>query len=80
LLRHLGLAHHPRPFVGFRFDEHGELLGDFNATLDKSSPAIMETCFRPTQTAPTAFTPLAESDGTISHPYWSRMDRYIDYI
>jgi endonuclease/exonuclease/phosphatase family metal-dependent hydrolase len=56
------------------------VCGDFNATLDKSSAALMATRFRHTQTAPTAFTPLAESDGTISHPYWSRMDRCIDYI
>ena len=56
------------------------VCGDFNATLDKASAALMATRFRHTQTAPTAFTPLAESDGTISHPYWSRMDRCIDYI
>lgn len=31
-------------------------------------------------TGPTAFTPPADSDGTISHPYWPRMDRCIDYI
>jgi endonuclease/exonuclease/phosphatase family metal-dependent hydrolase len=56
------------------------VCGDFNATPDKSSAVLMATRFRQTQTAPTAFTPLAESDGTISHPYWSRMDRCIDYI
>lgn len=56
------------------------VCGDFNATLDKPSAALMATHFRPTQTAPTAFTPLAESDGTTTHPYWSRMDRCIDYI
>jgi endonuclease/exonuclease/phosphatase family metal-dependent hydrolase len=28
----------------------------------------------------TAFTPLADRDGMVSHPYWPRMDRCIDYI
>ena len=32
------------------------------------------------QTAATAFTPLADRDGEVSHPYWPRMDRCIDYI
>ena len=31
-------------------------------------------------TAPTAFTPLADVDGSVTHPYWPRMDRCIDYI
>jgi beta-glucosidase len=57
------------------------VCGDFNATLDKPSAALMASRFRPTQTTdPTAFTALADSDGTISHPYWPRMDRCIDYI
>ncbi len=56
------------------------VCGDFNATLDKPSAALMATRFRPTQTAPTAFTPLADRDGTVSHPYWPRMDRCIDYV
>ncbi|MBM3359600.1 MAG: hypothetical protein FJY54_17995 [Betaproteobacteria bacterium] len=56
------------------------VCGDFNATLDMPSAALMATRFRPTQTAPTAFTPLADSDGTVSHPYWHRMDRCIDYV
>jgi len=56
------------------------VCGDFNATLDKPSAALMATRHRPTQTAPTAFTPLADSDGAISHPYWPRMDRCIDYV
>jgi endonuclease/exonuclease/phosphatase family metal-dependent hydrolase len=43
------------------------VCGDFNATLDKPSAALMASRFRPTQTTgPTAFTPLADSDGTIS--------------
>ncbi|MBS0538951.1 MAG: endonuclease/exonuclease/phosphatase family protein [Proteobacteria bacterium] len=56
------------------------VCGDFNATLDTPSAALMATRFRPTQTAPTAFTPLAGADGVPSHPYWPRMDRCIDYI
>jgi hypothetical protein len=40
----------------------------------------MASVFRPTQTAPTAFTPLQDTDGTVSHPYWDRFDRCIDYI
>jgi endonuclease/exonuclease/phosphatase family metal-dependent hydrolase len=56
------------------------VCGDFNATLDKPSAALMAMRFRPTQTAPTAFTPLADTNGNVSHPYWTRMDRCIDYI
>jgi len=56
------------------------VCGDFNATLDKPSAALMASRFRPTQTAHTAFTPLADRDGSVSHPYWPRMDRCIDYI
>ena len=40
----------------------------------------MATRFSPTQTAPTAFTALADHDGSVSHPYWPRLDRCIDYI
>ncbi len=36
--------------------------------------------FRATQAAPTAFTPLADETGNVSHPYWDRFDRSIDYI
>ena len=56
------------------------VCGDFNASLDKPSAALMATRFRPTQTAPTAFTALADHDGSVSHPYWPRLDRCIDYI
>jgi endonuclease/exonuclease/phosphatase family metal-dependent hydrolase len=56
------------------------VCGDFNASLDAPSAALMATRFRPTQTAPTAFTPLADSNGVVSHPYWPRLDRCIDYI
>src|SRR5947199_2594789 len=50
------------------------VCGDFNATLDASSAGLMTTHFRPTQTSPSAFTPLADRNGAISHPYWPRMD------
>jgi endonuclease/exonuclease/phosphatase family metal-dependent hydrolase len=56
------------------------VCGDFNATLDAPSAALMATRFRPTQTQPTAFTPLADRDGSVSHPDRHRMDRCIDYI
>jgi len=56
------------------------VCGDFNATLDMPSAALMASRFHPSQTPPTAFTPLARLDGAISHPYWPRMDRCIDYI
>jgi endonuclease/exonuclease/phosphatase family metal-dependent hydrolase len=56
------------------------VCGDFNATLDAPSAALMATRFRPTQTQPTAFTPLADRDGSVSHPDRQRMDRCIDYI
>lgn len=56
------------------------VCGDFNASLAAPSAALMASRFRPTQTSPTAFTPLADHDGSVSHPYWPRMDRCIDYI
>jgi endonuclease/exonuclease/phosphatase family metal-dependent hydrolase len=56
------------------------VCGDFNARLDAPSASLMASRFRPTQTSPTAFTPLTDHDGSMSHPYWPRMDRCIDYI
>jgi endonuclease/exonuclease/phosphatase family metal-dependent hydrolase len=56
------------------------VCGDFNATLEMPSAQLMASRFRPTQTAPTAFTPLQDTDGSVSHPYWARFDRCIDYI
>jgi endonuclease/exonuclease/phosphatase family metal-dependent hydrolase len=56
------------------------VCGDFNASLDAASAGLMATRFCPTQTASTAFTPLADRHGAVSHPYWPRMDRCIDYI
>ena len=56
------------------------VCGDFNATLDMPSAKLMSGTFQPTQTQPTAFSPLREVDGSASHPYWERFDRCIDYI
>jgi endonuclease/exonuclease/phosphatase family metal-dependent hydrolase len=56
------------------------VCGDFNATLEMPSAQRMASVFRPTQTAPTAFTPLQDTDGSVSHPYWDRFDRCIDDI
>jgi endonuclease/exonuclease/phosphatase family metal-dependent hydrolase len=56
------------------------VCGDFNATRDQASAALMSKRFKPTQTAPTAFTPLSSETGEVSHPCWPRMDRCIDYI
>jgi endonuclease/exonuclease/phosphatase family metal-dependent hydrolase len=56
------------------------VCGDFNASLDAPSASLMATRFRPTQKAPTAFTLLADGKGSVSHPYWPRMDRCIDYV
>lgn len=56
------------------------VCGDFNATLAAPSAALMATRFRPTQTAPTGFTPLSDGEGNVSHPEWPRMDRCFDYI
>jgi endonuclease/exonuclease/phosphatase family metal-dependent hydrolase len=56
------------------------VCGDWNATLEMPSAQLMASIFRPTQTAPTAFTPLQDTDGRVSHPYWARFDRCIDDI
>ena len=56
------------------------VCGDFNAAPDAPSAALMATRFKPTQTAPTAFTPLAGEDGVTTHPDWPRLDRCFDYI
>ena len=44
------------------------VCGDFNATLDMPSAALMASRFKATQTAPTAFTPLAGANGEVSIP------------
>lgn len=56
------------------------VCGDFNASPEQPSAALMATRFRPSQTRPTAFTALADGDGNVSHPTWARMDRCIDYV
>ena len=56
------------------------VCGDFNAPLSLPSAALMASRFRPTQTGHTAFTPLADEEGSVSHPCWPRLDRCIDYI
>ena len=68
-------------WIDSRTDAAAQVVcGDFNATLDMPSAALMASRFRPTQSAPTAFTALAGVDGEVSHPGWPRMDRCIDYI
>jgi endonuclease/exonuclease/phosphatase family metal-dependent hydrolase len=56
------------------------VCGDFNAAPDQPSIRLMLSAFRPTQTDPSAFTPLQEPDGSPTHPEWKRFDRCIDYI
>ena len=56
------------------------VCGDFNATPEQPSIRLMSSVFRPTQTQPTAFTPLQEPGGSPTHPDWERFDRCIDYI
>lgn len=68
-------------WVGSRNDVDVKVVcGDFNAPLDMPSAKLMSSEFTPTQTAPTAFTPLADLDGEPSHAGWERFDRCIDYI
>ena len=68
-------------WVSSRSDVDSRVVcGDFNATLDMASATLMASKFQPTQTQPTAFTPLQEKHGSPSHPYWERFDRCIDYI
>jgi endonuclease/exonuclease/phosphatase family metal-dependent hydrolase len=56
------------------------VCGDCNATLEAESMKLMAEAFRPTQTEPTAFTPLREAEGQPTHPEWQRFDRCIDFI
>jgi endonuclease/exonuclease/phosphatase family metal-dependent hydrolase len=68
-------------WIGSRDDVEARIVcGDFNATLDMPSASLMAKHFAPSQTTPTAFSPLADSDGSVTHPYWPRADRCIDYI
>ncbi len=64
-----------------RADAHLSVVcGDFNAAPDQPSIRLMSSAFLPTQTKPTAFTPLQEPGGRPTHPDWNRFDRCIDYI
>ncbi len=68
-------------WIASRDDVAARLVcGDFNATVDMPSAALMASRLRATQGAPTAFTPLADTDGTVTHPTRARMDRCIDFI
>ena len=68
-------------WIDSRSDVEGRIVcGDFNASLDAPSASLMASRFRATQKENTAFTPLSDGRGGVSHPYWSRMDRCIDYI
>ena len=60
--------------------DYSVVCGDFNAAPDQPSTCLMSTVYRPTQTQPTAFTPLREPGGAPTHPEWKRFDRCIDYI
>ena len=56
------------------------VCGDFNAAPDQPSIRLMSVALRPSQTQPTAFTPLQETGGSPTHPEWERFDRCIDYL
>jgi endonuclease/exonuclease/phosphatase family metal-dependent hydrolase len=59
---------------------HRIVCGDCNAPLGTDSMKRMAEEFRPTQSNPTAFTPLRELNGEPTHPDWERFDRCIDFI
>ncbi len=68
-------------WIGTRDDADAQIVcGDFNAAPDKPAAQLMAEKFTATQSAPTAFTPLANEAGGVAHDYWPRMDRGIDYI
>lgn len=74
-------VHQLLEWIDSRDDADAQVVcGDFNAPPDRPSARRMAQTFRPTQSQPTAFTPLADADGSITHPYWDRFDRSIDYI
>ena len=56
------------------------VCGDCNAPMEMESMKLMAQEFWPTQSEPTAFTPLREVDGEPTHPDWPRFDRCIDFI
>lgn len=68
-------------WIESRDDADAQIVcGDFNAAPDKPAAQLMAETFTATQSAPTAFTPLANEEGGVAHPYWDRLDRSIDYI
>lgn len=74
-------VHQLLEWIDSRDDAEAQIVcGDFNAAPDRPSAKRMAATFRPTQSAATAFTPLADTDGSVTHPYWERFDRSIDYI
>ena len=72
---------HLLQWIAGRDDADGAIVcGDFNATPDQPSTRLMSGTFQATQFAATAFTPLRDSSGKLTHPEWPRFDRCIDYI
>jgi beta-glucosidase len=68
-------------WIASRDDADAQIVcGDFNAPSDAPAALRMAEEFKATQNAPTAFTPLADENGDVTHPYWERFDRSIDYI
>ena len=68
-------------WVGTRSDADCSIVcGDFNAAPDQLSMRLMAGTFQASQFDPTAFTPLSDEQGQITHPEWPRFDRCIDYI
>ena len=54
------------------------VCGDGPATRERPAAPPMARGVRPTPTAPTAVTPLPDTEGRVSHPSWARVDRGID--
>ncbi len=68
-------------WIASRDDADAQIVcGDFNAPPNAPAALRMAEEFTATQSAPTAFTPLADESGKVAHPYWERFDRSIDYI
>ena len=68
-------------WIGTRPDAEAKIVcGDFNAPLGAESINLFAQTFRPTQTKPTAFTPLRDVNGSPTHEDWPRFDRCIDFI
>jgi endonuclease/exonuclease/phosphatase family metal-dependent hydrolase len=77
----VGQVHELLTWVKERKDvEYRIVCGDCNATPEMESMTLMAEEFRPTQSKPTAFTPLRDLDGEPTHPDWQRFDRCIDFI